>query len=226
MPTRLIGSILLVLLSAGVGAVLGTVLGAQPAVARQQEEGVQQQQTPDSQQDTTIQQLQTVIEQENGTIQQQQAQIATLNATVHQLDLSRPTYEELETFLAADQTSQKSPDDSSYVCLNYAHDLKVAATSAGWNMSFVVANVAVQVSAKSSQTGQSTGGIVISQTINFAHAFNSVILQDGRTVYVEPQNNRIFLDEKDLVNAKVEQFFPSNQYLISNMTIEDTVFVW
>jgi hypothetical protein len=226
MATRLIGSILLVLLSTGVGCVAGTVLGGQPAMARQQESVNQQQQTADEEQATTIQQLQAAIEQENATIQQQQAQIATLNATDARLQLSRPTYEELEAFLAEDQANRKSPNDPSYVCLNFAHDLKAAAASAGWNMSFVVANVAVQVAAKSSQTGQSASGIVVSQTIEFAHAFNSVILQDGRTVYVEPQNHKIFLDEESLVKAKVEQFFPSSQYLVSETTIEDTVLVW
>jgi TolA-binding protein len=225
MPTRLIGSILLVLLSTGVGAVAGIVLGGQPAAARQQE-SVQQEQTANDQQATTIQQLQTAIEQENATIQQLQAQIATLNATDARLELSRPTYDELEAFLAANARNRKSPNDPSYVCLNFAHDLKAAAASAGWNMSFVVANIAIQVAAKSSQTGQSAGGIVIFQTVNFAHAFNSVILQDGRTVYVEPQNDKIFLDEKSLIEAMVEEFFPSSQYLVANMTIEDTVLIY
>jgi hypothetical protein len=224
-PTRVIGSILLVLLSTSVGSVLATVLGQSPAVTRQQE-NVPQQQTENDQQATAIQQLQTVVEGENATVQRQQAQIATLNATVHRLELSRPTYEELEAFLAADPTNQKSPNDPSYVCLNFAHDLKAAATSAGWNMSFVVANIAVQVAAKSSQTDQSAGGIVIFHKVKFAHAFNSVILQDGRTVYVEPQNDKIFLDEKSLIKAKVEEFFPSSQYLVGDMAIEDTVFVY
>jgi TolA-binding protein len=205
--------------------VLGTVLGGQPAVARQQE-SVQQQQTVNNQQAITILQLQAAIEQENATIQQQQAQIATLNSTVDRLELSRPTYEELEAFLAEDQANPKSPNDSSYVCLNFAHDLKAAAASAGWNMSFVVANIAVQVAPKPSQTGQSAAGIIIFQPVIFAHAFNSVILQDGRTVYVEPQNHKIFLDEKSLIKAEVEEFFPSSQYSVANMTIEDTVLVW
>jgi hypothetical protein len=45
-------------------------------------------------------------------------------------------------------------------------------------------------------------------------------------VYVEPQNHKIFLDEESLIKAKVEQFFPSSQYLVSDTTIEDTVLVW
>jgi hypothetical protein len=224
-PTRLISSILLVLLSIGVGGVVGTVLGGQPAVARQQE-SVKQQKAENDQQAATIQQLQTAIVEENATIQQLQAQIATLNATDARLQLSRPTYEQLEAFLAADPANQKSQNDQSYLCLNFAHDLKAAAASAGWNMSFVVANAAVQVAPKSSQTSQSASGIVVSQTIEFGHAFNSVILQDGRTVYVEPQNHKIFPDEKSLLEAEIEQFFPSSQYLVSNMTIEDTVLVW
>jgi hypothetical protein len=45
-------------------------------------------------------------------------------------------------------------------------------------------------------------------------------------VYVEPQNDKIFLDEKSLIEAMVEEFFPSSQYLVANMTIEDTVLVY
>jgi hypothetical protein len=220
---------LLILLSAAVGAALSTTFSGQPVVARQQE-SVQQPPILANQQITTID---AAIEQENSTIQLQQAtiqeqqvQIAALNSTVRQLLLSRPTYEELEAFLESDRTNQKRPTQPSYVCLNFANDLKNAAASHRLNMSFVVANIAVQVVAKSSQSGQSSSGIVILQPTRFAHAFNSVILQDGRTVYVEPQNDRIFLDEKSLIKAKLEEMYPSSSYVIHGITIEDTVFIW
>jgi hypothetical protein len=221
-PTRLIGSVLLILLSTAVGAALSTTFGGEPVVAREQA-SVQQPPILADQQVATVEQENSTIQQQV-TIQQQQVQIAALNATVQQLQLSRPTYEELQAFLASDRTNQRSPSDPSYVCLNFAHDLKTAAASHGLNMSFVVANIAVQVVSKSS--GQSSSGILILQPTRFAHAFNSVMLQDGRTVYVEPQNDKIFLDEKSLIKAKLEEMYPSSNYTIHGITIEDTVFIW
>jgi hypothetical protein len=90
----------------------------------------------------------------------------------------------LKQFLADDPTSRHPSVKGQYECMDFARDLKAHAAAAGWNMSFVVTNFML------TWNGQTHG---------YGHAFNGVLLADGTTVYVEPQNDQIYLTINDLL---------------------------
>jgi hypothetical protein len=107
-----------------------------------------------------------------------------MEAVVRRYRLSRPTLEQLQMFLWIDATNWNSYSPDSYVCINYAKDLKEAARLQGYNISFIVVNV----------KGYSYYG-----GITFGHAFNGAILADGRRVYIEPSKDLIVFDIEDIL---------------------------
>lgn len=84
---------------------------------------------------------------------------------LQRLMLRRPTYAELGAFLRVDDTDENEWVEGQYVCINFAGDLKAHARAAGFNVSYVQVNFYVA-------------------SEGYGHAFNGVILADGRHVYV------------------------------------------
>jgi len=113
--------------------------------------------------------------------------------------LKRPTYYELLDFLANDGTSEHVYRKGSYVCMNFAWDLKANAIQQGWNISFVSINF-----------DDPTGG--------GGHACNGAYLADGSWVWIEPQTDRIY---RDSVESYLESFFG-----VSWVQVEEIVVVW
>jgi hypothetical protein len=113
--------------------------------------------------------------------------------------LRRPTYEELQSFLAKDGTSERSYVDQSYVCMNFAYDLKASAAEQGWNISFVSVNY---------DDPRGGGG----------HACNGAYLADGSWVWIEPQNDRIY-------TGPIESYLQTFLH-VSWVKVESMVIVW
>jgi hypothetical protein len=93
---------------------------------------------------------------------------------------NRPTLEQLRAFLAVDPISERKYESGSYVCINFANDLRLAAKRAGWNISFVFVNY-------------EHGGK------GYGHACNGALLANGTHVYIEPQSDRIYINLEDLL---------------------------
>ena len=87
----------------------------------------------------------------------------------------RPSESELKSFLASDPVSMVPFRSGSYICINYAADLKRNAVLAGWNISVVIVNY---------NSSRGFGG----------HVLNGAYLSDGRWVWVEPQRDLVLTD--------------------------------
>jgi hypothetical protein len=87
----------------------------------------------------------------------------------------RPSESELKSFLASDPVSMVPFRSGSYICTNYAADLKRNAVLAGWNISVVIVNY---------NSSRGFGG----------HVLNGAYLSDGRWVWIEPQRDLVLTD--------------------------------
>jgi hypothetical protein len=85
-----------------------------------------------------------------------------------------PSYLELITFLAEDST-KKVPYSDAHVCVDFALDLQHAAENSGWRCFVVLAFPAFPDS-----------------LVCPGHAFNAFTLDDGQTIFVEPQRDFMF----------------------------------
>jgi hypothetical protein len=109
------------------------------------------------------------------------ADLAGRVSVLQHYNLSRPTLEQLRQFLNEDPTDKNYYGRGSYVCINFAKDLKQAAVAKHWNLSYVIVNYYLG--------SEPRGG----------HAFNGAILADGRHIFIEPQNDRIYSSMVDVV---------------------------
>jgi len=114
--------------------------------------------------------------------------------------LKRPTFNELVMFLANDGTDGHRYDPDSYVCVNFAHDLKTNAARVGWNISFVDINFY-------DKNGDGWG-----------HSCNGAYLADGSWVWIEPQTDRIY-------SGSVETYLQDFQE-ISYVRVIQLVVIW
>lgn len=112
---------------------------------------------------------------------------AQLESELRKYRLSRPSMEELQRFLAEDPTDRRPYDPRSYVCINYAKDLREAARLRGYNISMVIINV--------------EGYSQYHGAVSFGHALNGVILADGSHVYIEPSKDMIVSSLEEILRA-------------------------
>jgi len=101
-----------------------------------------------------------------------EAKVTSLESELTTYKLRRPNLSELQIFLKTDQTDKNQYKRWSYVCINFASDLKRNAARAGYNITYVSVNYEYEEG--------STG-----------HALNGAYLTDGSWVWIEPQNDKI-----------------------------------
>jgi hypothetical protein len=146
-------------------------------------------------------------------VKQLQGQNYVLSVTVSELQeevqnagLKRPTYSELVSFLASDSTDGEwRYKEGSYICVNFAADLKANAAEKGWNISCVWANY---------DCAEGHG---------LDHAWNGAYLADGTWVWIEPIYDRIH--EGDLSVNSVEAFLKWH-FGYSWVTVTEYAIVW
>ncbi len=115
--------------------------------------------------------------------------------------LARPTIEELKEFLETDKINERVYFFPTYVCIQFARDLRLGAQNSGWNMSYVTANF---VAIYSPDFIMSNNSILVL----LGHAFNAIILNNGTLVYIEPQNDRIFSTAEELLHFLATVAYP------------------
>ncbi|MFQ6085540.1 MAG: hypothetical protein ACE5OY_04660 [Candidatus Bathyarchaeia archaeon] len=112
------------------------------------------------------------------------------------LILIRPTLQELEAFLREDRTDAREYVDPSYICQDFAIELRRNAIQRGFNVSYVS----------------------IAFTDGMGHVINGCYLDDGRFVYIEPQTDEFLWDLRE--GGK----FPWEEWL--DWTIERIRIIW
>jgi hypothetical protein len=133
-----------------------------------------------------LSEFQALYEDELGKLRDLQSQFSVeaeqLRLRVDQLQrernrasVRRPSESELKSFLASDPISMVPFRAGSYICINYATDLKRNAALAGWNISVVIVNY---------NSSRGFGG----------HVLNGAYLSDGRWIWIEPQRDLILTD--------------------------------
>jgi len=132
-------------------------------------------------------------------IQKLNLELTSINNELKHYKLNRPTEYELKLFLSIDDTDKHEYKKGSYVCINFAKDLKVNAAKAGWNISFIVVNF---ISPKGEE----------------GHALNGAYLADGRWVWIEPQNDKIYYGS---IEEYLKEFFN-----IEWVQIEEYAIIW
>lgn len=107
-----------------------------------------------------------------GEVKALEAKVRSLESELTTHKLRRPSLSELQLFLSMEQTDKNQYKKWSYVCINFAADLKRNAARAGYNTSFVAVNYEYE---------EGSAG----------HALNGAYLTDGSWVWIEPQNDKI-----------------------------------
>ena len=107
-----------------------------------------------------------------GEVKALEVKVRSLESELTTYKLRRPSLSELQLFLRIDQIDKNEYKRLSYVCINFAADLKRNAARAGYNISFVTVNY--------EHEGGSAG-----------HALNGAYLSDGSWVWIEPQKDKI-----------------------------------
>jgi len=154
-------------------------------------------------------------------------------------ELRRPSEGELAAFLISDLTDRHSYQETNftYVCTQFARDLKANARVAGWNFSFVMIYYSMNFTEtrierhKINQTTILETHNIIVHIYETSHAANGVYLSDGSFVYVEPQTDRIYGNLTDLIssldNDPVNIYgVESREWKISNIDVITHVIVW
>ena len=112
------------------------------------------------------------------------AQISQMQRELARISLRKPTLNELQAFLANDQTDKNQYDPTLYKCTQFSRDLKRNAGLAGFNFSVVLVDFE---------------GYVLQTKVAPGHVLNGAYLADGRFVYIEPQSDKVSLSLIDLM---------------------------
>jgi len=127
-----------------------------------------------------------------------EVKVQSLEAELSVHKLGRPSLSELQLFLKTDQTDKHEYKRLSYVCINFAADLKRNGARAGYNISFVSVNY------------ESDG--------SWGHALNGAYLSDGSWVWIEPQNDKIY-------HGTIEEYLMVF-FKLSYVKIKEIAIVW
>lgn len=120
--------------------------------------------------------------------------------------LRKPTLEQLQVFLAEDQTNRHPFDSRTYFCADFAATIQEHARGQGISIGYVMAWYDITWNEK--------------RWLGLGHAFNSCVLANGKRVFIEPQLDIIHDTALELVKFMVDKVLPGSQTLNLYKTIE------
>ena len=127
-----------------------------------------------------------------------QDRISQSELVIMQPRLHHPTLAELKQFLSEDSVSENAAARPTYVCMNFAADLKANANQIGLNLSYVQVNFVV--------TWQG-------RNFTYGHSLNGALINGTGQVWIEPQSDQIYQNLLDVVRL---QFIASDGIVILN----------
>jgi len=128
---------------------------------------------------------------------------ALLSEKYNETNVHDPTYAELTAFLANDMTEHHTYTDPTYVCMNFAADLKANATGAGIRCGFIVMNF-----------------------ITVGHAINVFNTTDQGLIFIDQTNNGDGFVPEPMVGQQWEPYPGAIAAGWTSEPIQDVVIAW